>query len=162
MFSNVKLIALICSIQDRKQKLTGATSGAGTVYPPGAPCVVHTRVLPGFVLLDFYVCVCFVGRCLSFCTFLSIVLSVLLRFTDSVISEIRVTRSLVLCVCFVDRCLSFCTFFLFFFLPLCCLSFYLRILNDCPLWYLKTLLIYRKQLKQREILPYSLQIIIII
>jgi hypothetical protein len=37
-----------------------------------------------------------------------------------VFSGVSVTRSLVLCVCFVDRCLSFC---LFFFWPLCCLSF---------------------------------------
>jgi hypothetical protein len=42
--------------------------------------------------------------------------------SSSVFSGIRVNRSLVLCVCFVDRCLSF------FFWPLCCLSFDLRIL----------------------------------
>ena len=41
-----------------------------------------------------------------------------------VFSGVRVTRSLALYVCFVDRCLS-CTFF---FLPLCCLYFDLRIL----------------------------------
>jgi hypothetical protein len=35
---------------------------------------------------------------------------------------VSVTRSLVLCVCFVDHCLSF------FFWPLCCLFFDLRIL----------------------------------
>jgi hypothetical protein len=40
-----------------------------------------------------------------------------------VFSGVCVTRSLVLCVCFVDDCLSFCPF-----LPLCCLSFDLRIL----------------------------------
>ena len=40
-----------------------------------------------------------------------------------VFGGVRVTRSLVLYVCFVDRCLSFCTFFL----PLCCLSFDIRI-----------------------------------
>jgi hypothetical protein len=39
-----------------------------------------------------------------------------------VFSGVCVTRSLVLCVCFVDHCLSFCPF-----LPLCCLSFDLRI-----------------------------------
>ena len=39
-----------------------------------------------------------------------------------VFSGVCVTRSLVLCVCFVDRCLSF------FFWPLCCFSFDLRIL----------------------------------
>jgi hypothetical protein len=27
-----------------------------------------------------------------------------------VLSEVRVTRFLILCVCYVDRCLSFCTF----------------------------------------------------
>ena len=40
-----------------------------------------------------------------------------------VFSGVCVTRSLVLCVCFVDDCLSFCPF-----LPLCCLSFDLRII----------------------------------
>jgi hypothetical protein len=39
-----------------------------------------------------------------------------------VFSGVCVTRSLVLCVCFVDHCLYFCPF-----LPLCCLSFDLRI-----------------------------------
>ena len=42
-----------------------------------------------------------------------------------IFSWVRVTRSLVLCVCFVDRCLSFCPFF---FWPLCCLLFDLRLL----------------------------------
>jgi hypothetical protein len=45
------------------------------------------RLLVGFVLLDllFYMYVLFLYRCLSFCTFLllAIVLSVLLRFTNS-------------------------------------------------------------------------------
>ena len=44
-----------------------------------------------------------------------------------VFSVVRVIRSLVICVCYVDRCMSFCPFF---FLPLCCLFFYLRILNS--------------------------------
>ena len=39
-----------------------------------------------------------------------------------IFSEVRVTQSLVLCVCFVDRCLSF------FFWPLCCLLFDIRIM----------------------------------
>ena len=39
-----------------------------------------------------------------------------------IFNGVCVTRSLVLCVCFVDRCLSF------FFRPLCCLFFDLRIL----------------------------------
>jgi hypothetical protein len=38
--------------------------------------------------------------------------------SPSVLSGVRVTRSLVLCVCFVDRCLSF------FFWLLCCLFFF--------------------------------------
>jgi hypothetical protein len=42
--------------------------------------------------------------------------------SPSVISGVRITCSLVLGVCFVDRYLSF------FFWPLCCLSFDLRIL----------------------------------
>jgi hypothetical protein len=41
------------------------------------------------------------------------------------ISGVRVTRSLVLYACFVDRCLSF---YIFFFWPLCCLFFDIRIL----------------------------------
>ena len=40
-----------------------------------------------------------------------------------VFSGFPVTRSLALCVCFIDHCLSF------FFWPLCCLSFDLRILE---------------------------------
>jgi hypothetical protein len=51
--------------------------------------------------------------------------------SHSVFSGIRVIRSLVLCVCFVDCCLSF------FFWPLCCLSFDLRILIT-PLVYVST------------------------
>jgi hypothetical protein len=42
-----------------------------------------------------------------------------------VFSGVRVTRSLALCVCFVKRCLSFC---LFFFWPLYCLFFDIRVL----------------------------------
>ena len=30
--------------------------------------------------------------------------------SPTVLSGVRVTRSLILCVCFVDRCLSFCPF----------------------------------------------------
>ena len=62
---------------------TGATSGAGTAYPSGAP-----QSIPGFSgvrvtrSLDLYVC--FVDRCFSFCTFFfAIVLSVLLRYMIS-------------------------------------------------------------------------------
>ena len=81
-----------------------------------------------------------------------------LTFNDITLSGVRVTRSLVLCVVFVDRCLSVCTFsfghcvvcsssiwytdldclfdifklFLpfcpFFFWPLCCLFFDIRIM----------------------------------
>ena len=43
------------------------------------------------------------------------------------LSDVRVTRSLVLCVCFVDHCLSFCTFFL----PIV-LSVLQYIDSDCP------------------------------
>jgi hypothetical protein len=48
---------------------TGANSGAGTVYPSGAsegvnPIFSGVRVSRSLVL-----CVCFVDRCLSFCTF---------------------------------------------------------------------------------------------
>ena len=48
--------------------MTGATSGAGTAYPSGAPeftpGVSGARVTRSLVLY-----VCFVDRCLSFCTF---------------------------------------------------------------------------------------------
>jgi len=47
---------------------TGASSGAGTAYPSGAQKFTHVysgvRVTRSVVL-----CVCFVDRCLSFCTF---------------------------------------------------------------------------------------------
>ena len=63
----------------------GATSGVGTAYPSGAPeftpVFSEVRVSRSLVL-----CVCFVDRCLSFFLIfflLAIVLSVLLRFTDS-------------------------------------------------------------------------------
>jgi len=63
---------------------TDVTSGAGTAYPSGTP-----EFTPGFkgfrVTRSLVLCLCFVDRCLSLCTFfaLSIVLSVLLRYTDS-------------------------------------------------------------------------------
>ena len=63
--------------------MTGATRGAGTAYPSGAS--EFTPVFSGVCVTRCLVlCVCFVDRCLSFCTFflLAIVLSVL-RFTDS-------------------------------------------------------------------------------
>ncbi len=52
-----------------------------------------------------------------------------------VFSGVHVTRSLVLWLCFVDHCLSFC---FFFFWPLYCLFFDLRILIT-P-WYLQLFL----------------------
>ena len=61
---NYVLIVVKIPVKDT----TGATSGAGTAYPSG-----HLG-------------------------------------SSTVLSGVRVTRSLVLCVCFVDRCLSFCTF----------------------------------------------------
>ena len=51
-----------------KSNTTGATNGAGTVYPSGArsssPVFSGIRVTRSLVLY-----VCFVDRCLSFCTF---------------------------------------------------------------------------------------------
>ena len=41
--------------------------GAGTVYPSGAP-EFTPRFLVGFVLLDLLFYVCFVDRCMFFCT----------------------------------------------------------------------------------------------
>jgi hypothetical protein len=46
----------------------GATSGAGTAYPSGAP--EFTTVFSGVrVIRSLVLCVCFVDRCLSFCAF---------------------------------------------------------------------------------------------
>jgi hypothetical protein len=48
--------------------MRGATTGAGIAYPSGAP-----EFTPGFsgvrVTRSLVLCVCFVDRCLSFCTF---------------------------------------------------------------------------------------------
>ena len=48
--------------------MTGATSEIGTAYPSGVP-----EITPGFsgvrVTRSLVLCVCFVDRCLSFCTF---------------------------------------------------------------------------------------------
>ena len=64
-----------------KSNTTGATCGAGTAYPSGAP-----DFTPGFsgacVTQSLVFCVMILVRCLSFCSFVVIVLSVLLRFTD--------------------------------------------------------------------------------
>jgi hypothetical protein len=47
---------------------TGATSGAGTAYPSGAP--EFTLGFSGFrVTRSLTLCVCFVDRCLFFCIF---------------------------------------------------------------------------------------------
>jgi hypothetical protein len=61
---------------------TGATSGAGTAYPSGAP--EFTPIFSGVrVTRSLILCVWFEDRCLSFCTFsVATVLSVL-RYTDS-------------------------------------------------------------------------------
>ena len=56
----------------------------------------------------------------------------------TILSGVRVTRSLVLCVCFVDRCLLFCTFS-FDHCVVCPSSIYGFWL---PLWYLQTHLVY--------------------
>ena len=62
---------------------TGATSGARTAYPSGAP--EFTSVFSGVcVTRSLVLCVIFVDRVCSLVLFvLAIVLSVLLRFTDS-------------------------------------------------------------------------------
>jgi hypothetical protein len=58
------------------------TSGAGTAYPSGAP-----EFTPGFsgvrVTRSLVLCVCFVDRCWSFCTFSFGHCIVLLRYMDS-------------------------------------------------------------------------------
>ena len=53
--------------------------------------------------------------------------------SPSVLSDVRVTRSLDLCICFVDRCLSFCLFSFGHFVV--CPSIYGFWL---PRWYLQT------------------------
>ena len=86
-------------------------------------CVVCSSFLVGFVLLDLYLCVCFVDRCLSFCPFsfghcvvcssvfwplcclffclLAIVLSVLLSFGHCVVCSSSVGHCV---VCFSSIC----------------------------------------------------------
>jgi hypothetical protein len=65
--------------------MMGVTSRAGTAYPSGAP--EFTPVFSGVrVTRSLVLYVCFVDRCLSFkflLFLLAIVLSVLLRYTDS-------------------------------------------------------------------------------
>ena len=60
---------------------TGATNEAGTAHPSGAPdfTPVFSRVR---VTLSVVLCVSFVGRCLSCCTFSFGHCVVLLRYTD--------------------------------------------------------------------------------
>ena len=81
-----------CSLVAKQQLLTppyifmtAGSSGAGNTHPSGSP--QFTPIISGVgvgVTRSFVLCVCFVDRCLSFCTFfLAIVLSVGLRFTDS-------------------------------------------------------------------------------
>ena len=61
---------------------TDVISGAEIAYPSGAP--EFTQVFSGVrVTQSLVLCVCFVDRCLSFCTFFAIMLSVLLRYTES-------------------------------------------------------------------------------
>jgi hypothetical protein len=59
------------------------TNGTGTAYPSGAPEFIP--VLVGFVFLGLLFSVkCFVDRCLSFCTFLLVIVSSAFpRYTDS-------------------------------------------------------------------------------
>jgi hypothetical protein len=46
----------------------GSTNGAGTAYPSGAPEL--TPIFSGVrVTRSLVLCVCFVDRCLTFCTF---------------------------------------------------------------------------------------------
>jgi hypothetical protein len=55
-------------VQKDQQLLTGATSGAGTAYPSGAP--EFTPVFSGVrVTRSLVLYICFVDRCWSFCTF---------------------------------------------------------------------------------------------
>jgi hypothetical protein len=106
-----------------------------------------TWIVLRFVLLDLYVC--FVDRCLSFCSFYfdssccyhtwligagTADTSGSHEFTPC-FSGVHVNRSLI--VCFADRCLSFCAFS-FGHCFVCYSSIYGFWL---PLWYLQTLLI---------------------
>ena len=76
-------------------------------------------------------------------------LSILLEHMSSPLGGVRVTRSLILRACFVDRCLSF------FFSPLCCLFFDLRIL--ITLWYRQALLIDKRRENQQCIFQINMQ-----
>jgi hypothetical protein len=104
----------------------GATSGAGTVYPSGAPeftpffsgvCVTRSLVLS----------VCFVDRCLSFCTF---------SFDHCVVYSSSIYRFW-LPLWYLQTLL---VLLYFFFWPLCCLFFFDIQILITSLWYLLTLL----------------------
>ena len=85
-YKNVKFFPVISSFMTyhkvcNQANRTGITSGAGTAYPSGA----HLRFLVGFVLLDlqFYAYALQINVCPFVLFLLAIVLSVLLRYTDS-------------------------------------------------------------------------------
>ena len=63
--------------------LCGVTNGAGTADPSGAPEFTTSFQWGSCYSIFSVICICFVNRCLSFCTFflLAIVLSVLHRYT---------------------------------------------------------------------------------
>ena len=64
--------------------LSGVTNGAGTAYPSGAHESTSSFQWSSCSSIFSLICMCFVNRCLSFCTCLfAIVLSVLLRCTNS-------------------------------------------------------------------------------
>ena len=63
--------------------LCGVTNGAGTADPSGAPAFTISFQWGSCYSIFSVICICFVNRCLSFCTFflLASVLSVLHRYT---------------------------------------------------------------------------------
>ena len=78
-------ICLVFTVNSEAQYTkTGATSGAGTAYPSKSTCV-HSLFLVRFVLLhlNFYRYVLEIVVCSFVLFLLAIVLSVLLRYTDS-------------------------------------------------------------------------------
>jgi hypothetical protein len=60
--------SFVTQILNNCQITMGATSGSGTAYPSGAPA--FTLIFSGVrITRSLVICVCFVDRCLSFCTF---------------------------------------------------------------------------------------------
>ena len=116
-------------LNGRSDEITRLTRQVTLVEQELLTFLVHLRSSPVFsgvhVTRSLVLCVCFVDRCLSICTF---------SFGHCVVCYSKYG----FCVCFVDRCLSFCPVS-FGHCVVCSSSIFGFWL---PLWYLQTLLIW--------------------